>query len=218
MNKAFIFDMDGVLVNSEKVWAKYEPKFLTRLMGKLVYKKIKDKIFGSTVNQIYLAAKKFDFSMSENQFYQEYDKLAIRVYGEAKITRGTDELIDVLKKLKFKIGLVTAARPLWVKPVLSKLNNTGCFNCVISLTERLDLKPKPDPDGYLALIKKLTVAPQRTIILEDSNRGIEAAKRSRALTICLKENLPNGYQPKNADIYIEKMADLVRIINFFKNI
>ena len=42
MNKAFIFDMDGVIVDSESIWISYEEKFLTKLIGRSTYVEIKD--------------------------------------------------------------------------------------------------------------------------------------------------------------------------------
>ncbi|MBI4067395.1 HAD family phosphatase, partial [Candidatus Gottesmanbacteria bacterium] len=61
-NKAFIFDMDGVIVNSEPVWSRYEEKFMPELMGQDAYGKIKDQILGNSISRIYEAASVYGFN------------------------------------------------------------------------------------------------------------------------------------------------------------
>ncbi|MEK7592808.1 MAG: hypothetical protein AAB508_05475, partial [Patescibacteria group bacterium] len=67
-------------------------------------------------------------------------------------------------------------------------------------------------DGYLEAINLLGSVPKKTIILEDSKRGVEAAISSWSLTICVKENLPVGYVPPNADIYTTSIRELIQQI------
>jgi beta-phosphoglucomutase-like phosphatase (HAD superfamily) len=57
--------------------------------------------------------------------------------------------------------------------------------------------------------------PENTIILEDSNTGIEAGQTSGALTIGLRQNLPEGYVQKGADLYAENLESLKKILSVF---
>lgn len=214
--KAFIFDMDGVIINSETVWKKYEQEFLTDLLGDKVYKKLKGNLLGSTTQVIYELAYRNGLRMKKDLFMQRYDEQALLVYAESELTRDIDKLLQKIISLNFKMGLVTASRRLWIEQVLPKLRNRNVFQYVLSLAEREDLKPKPSPDGYLEVIKKLKSIPEKTIILEDSNKGIEAAKASGAFTICLREHLPSNYVSKKADMYIENLDSLIKFLEELK--
>jgi len=211
MNKAFIFDMDGVIVNSEPVWEIYEQKFLPEIMGKKLYSQIKDQILGNSVSGIYSIASDYGFKMDKAQFEKIYDEYATIVYDEAKLTDGIEPLINKLITMDFKLGLVSSSRQYWIDLVIDKLGKKNPFQFVLSL-DGDTIKPKPSSDGYLKAIKILNSKPSLSIILEDSKKGVQAAKASGALTICLQENLPNGYLPKGADIYTKTIIELTNQI------
>lgn len=213
MKKLFLFDMDGVLVNSEPVWEKREDIFLSETLGPDVYKKVKPMILGSTILGIYNEAVKNGFSLSKQKFFEKYNNEAVGVYAGSPLAKDVDNLIDLLVLNNYVIGLVTASPLFWVNQVLKKLKRQNAFSLVLSLSEREDLKPKPYPDGYREAIKALGFSPAQTIILEDSNKGIRAAKASKAFTVCLREFLPKGYQSEVADLYVDNIKDL---INFLK--
>lgn len=207
MNKAFIFDMDGVIVNSERIWTRYEKKFMPQLMGWQTYRKIKNEILGNSISNIYDIAQSMGFKMHKNEFLKIYCQYADIVYQEAKLTAGIEELITKLVSLKFKICLVSVSRQDWIDIVISKFKKNS-FDYVLSLDSQ-GLKSKPDPEGYIKTIQALGMNPNNTIILEDSEKGIKAAKKSGAFTICLKENLAKNYLPKGADLYINTIKELI---------
>jgi len=211
MNRAFIFDMDGVIVNSEPVWERYEQKFLPDLMGKGTYFKIKDQILGNSVSGIYEAVSKYGLKIEKKAFERIYDQYAEMVYEEAKITDGIKELINKLIAMNFKLGLVSSSRQYWIDLVINKLSSNNPFQCILSLDGE-NAKPKPSPEGYLKAIRILDSKPSLTMILEDSKRGVQAAKASSALTICLQEHLPKRYLPEGADLYVKTVIDLVNKI------
>jgi len=207
--KAFIFDMDGVIVDSEPVWERYEQIFLSELMGQQTYLKIKDQILGNSINGIYQVACQYGLKISKEEYLQIYDENAKKVYKEAKLTPGVQSFIDKLISMGFKLGLVSSSRQNWIDLVLKRLRASNQFGFVISLNDAENMQPKPSPCGYLKAIEMLGSIPSSTIILEDSNKGIQAAKASGARTICLKQNLPINYQPVGADMYVQNIIDLI---------
>jgi beta-phosphoglucomutase-like phosphatase (HAD superfamily) len=210
MKKAFIFDLDGVIINSEPVWERVEQKFLTQLFGAEIYNKIQKEILGSNLNSIYDSAKKIGFAGSKTDFLNAYDGQAEKVYESSNLTNHIDDFIEYLTKKNFILGIVTASPLLWVEQALKKLKNKNAFLSILSIYQRDDLLPKPSPDGFIEMIKILKSTPENTIILEDSNKGVTAAKKSGAFTICLKENLPTEYKYNNlANIYVKNIPELI---------
>lgn len=74
--KAFIFDMDGVIIDSESVWERYEQVFLAELMGQATYLKIKDQILGNSINTIYQIAAQYGLTISKQEYLRIYDDYA----------------------------------------------------------------------------------------------------------------------------------------------
>jgi len=87
---------------------------------------------------------------------------------------GVVRLLNALKKGNFKLGLVSSAPKENIDLVLSKLNLSGIFDCIVSGQEVS--KSKPSPQIYLLAAKKLEVTPNDCVVIEDSPLGVKAAK------------------------------------------
>lgn len=210
----FIFDMDGVIVDTENAWELYGDSFLLKLFGKKIREKVGDTI-GMTINEEYAKAVKYGFSMDKQRFIDLYDEKAKYVFSKATISPGVDLLAKVLTEMKFKIGLVSSSRGTWINYLLPRLSFGKNIEYIISINDRTDLKPKPSPDAYLEAIRKLGASPKTTIILEDSNRGITAAKASGAFTIAFTQNLVDGYKQIEGDAKANSMEEVIRITRDF---
>jgi HAD superfamily hydrolase (TIGR01509 family) len=214
MTRAFIFDMDGVIINSEQAWRTYGADFLPNLFGEEIARAVGDTI-GMTVDMEYAIAASYGFSMDRKKYYELYDRQAFAIYDKANITEGLEELVGKLVSLDYRIGLVSSSRRPWIEKVLGRLAYRDCFQYVISVNDAPELRPKPEPDGYLCAMRELGARPERTIILEDSNSGIKAAKAAGALAVGLRQNLVDGYEQTGADMYAETMYDLIEMIVSF---
>ena len=211
MNKAFIFDMDGVLVDSERHWEPLEEPFLKKIFGEKVAGEL-GSLVGVGLDGVYKKAIELGANVDWNEFLRGYEEVAMRVYDAAAITKGLDELVQRLIELEFKIGLVTQSPRTWVNRVLPQLSFENKLEVVLSLKERPDLKGKPEPDGFLAALKTLDADPQRSIVLEDSNFGIQAAKAAGCYVVAFRGNLVEGYEQTGADAYADTMGDVIKLV------
>ncbi len=199
MKKAFLFDMDGVLVNSELIWSKHGVGFAEKLYGKEIYAKMGDLV-GASLDHEYKEAKKHGFSMNLDEYYRKYDEHAAKMYALASITDGLSDLIQFLRQHEYVTGIVSSSRRPWIEIVLAKIGDKSLFDYTISLNEA-GLPSKPDPAGYIRAIRDVGATPSSTIILEDSNNGILSAKASGAFMIGFTPHLMEGYTqtvPANA--------------------
>jgi HAD superfamily hydrolase (TIGR01509 family) len=206
--KAFVFDMDGVMINSDNHWLKRAPVFYRSFFGDKIGQFITNKTFGKNLDAIFKMAVKQGFKGKKEDFIKGMDKLAKGIYTKAEITSGLEAVIDKLKNKNYKIGLVSASPHGWIKKTLKRISNSNKIDSVLSLDRHGELRHKPEPDGYLYIMKQLKVYPQNTFILEDSNIGIKAAKASGAKVICLKEYLSKNYKSVGADIYVNNLQEL----------
>lgn len=197
MRKAIIFDMDGVIAHSESLWNEMEPGYLRKVLTPSSADSIIGNTRGLSESLIYAWAKKLGYGGSRKEFYDGYDRMAQKIYATCPITAGMDALFGELKTSDAVVGLVSSSPMDWIRIVLSRLHNGDVFRFVESVNEHPELRPKPAPDGYIAAMKALNVPPHDTLIVEDSQTGINAAVSAGANVCCFalhvdKQKLPTG--------------------------
>ena len=170
------------------------------------------QLTGLGLEAIYERAVGFGFKMGKEPYLTAWDRYAEKVYKDSEITEGIEKLAQFLIDNDFKLGLVSASPLLWINWVLDRISFRKSLDVIISIQERPDLHHKPAPDGYLEAIKKLGSNPGKTIILEDSNTGIQSGKAAGAFVIGLKQNLVPGYVQIGADVYAEKVSEVSKFL------
>lgn len=197
--RLFVFDMDGVLVASEKSWIEDEADFYVTLFGKDIADAIGDMV-GVSIEDIYEKAKALGSRVTHEEYNRKSDEAALRVYGRCSVSVGVDELVAYLVKNQWQIALLSSSPMHWVEQVLRRLPWRDKLSIVLSLNAHKELRPKPTPDGYLYLLQTLHADPKYSIALEDSNPGIASARTAGLFTIGYREHLPDGYEQKGADV------------------
>lgn len=198
--KAFIFDLDGVIIDSETWWDKlWLSKFKTGLS------------IGHSIKSEFQAFKQQNPRLSWNQFFAKLNQVADKIYPRAPLTPSVNQLLGKLINNNYRLGLVSGSTTSWITTVMARLKYP--IATIISLHEHPELKPKPAPDGYLAVMKQLGVKAKESIILEDSQMGLDSAKASGAFTICLTQHHPKNYHPAGADLYVDNIRELLSYLN-----
>ena len=183
---------------------------LEKILGNEIVDKIGDTV-GMSVKSIYERARELDFSMPYKKFQKIYDDIAFCVYAQAIITPNVEKLAEFLVAQNIKIGIVSSSNIGWINQVLSRLTFRDDITEILSLNSRNDIQHKPYPDGYNEMMHILHASPAQTIILEDSNKGIRAAKASGAFTIAYTQNLIPGYKQISADAKANTMNEVIKI-------
>ncbi|MBA3724349.1 MAG: HAD family phosphatase [Candidatus Levybacteria bacterium] len=214
MTKAFVFDMDGVIIASEVLWHKYLEEIWPELIGPEVAAVFRIPV-GQTPLNIYAEAVKHGSKVSKETFLQKFEDIAQRVYQESPYTDKIDILGECLVQKGYKIGLVSSSPKNWIQAVLDRLSFGDKFEAIVSINDSQELKPKPHPGSYIEIIDKLGSRSETTIILEDSNSGIQAAKASGAFTIGLTANLLPNYMQHGADTYANTIEEIIQIVEDF---
>lgn len=215
MKKAFLFDMDGVLADTESMWDKlgYDD-LLKSHFGEKLFNQVKIAS-GTAIKSIFDAFVQAGWQGDYPSFHRLNVAMALEIYPKVPLSPGADDLIHFLHKKDFRIGIVSSSPPDWIELLISRLQNRHLISYVLSVNTHKTLRPKPSPDPYVYAMKALAVTPRRTIILEDSRNGVIAGKASGATVICFTGH-NHGYdwqiRPDNADYYAASMDEVQRVV------
>lgn len=214
MTKAFIFDMDGVLIASIANWKKYVQEVWPELVGPEVAAVCRVPV-GQTPISVYNEAVKHGAKVPKDVFLQKFDEIAKKVYDESHFTGGIDELGAYLVDKNYKLGLISSSPKAWMDTVVQRLSFGDKIETLVSINDTPHLLPKPHPGSYLEIMANMGVKSASVIVLEDSNSGIQAAKSAGIYTIGLTANLMPDYTQHGADAYANSIEEIIQIVEEF---
>ena len=179
MIKLAIFDMDGLLVDTEQIYLNEFPKILAE-QGININLEDMTKIVGQNekafVKYFTTLFPDIDLEIAKNKLLDILKKRAED--GNMKIKKGAENLLRFLKEKEVKIALASSNNRYEINLYLEKTNLLKYFEYIISGE---DIKEsKPNPEIFNKVINYFNVKPSETIILEDSFNGIRAACSSGA--------------------------------------
>lgn len=196
MIRAMIFDLDGTLVQTERLKALSYASAMTELCSYEVDKTEIVEVFKEVVGlsrrevATYLL-KRFEAESAAGQRmdefgvstpWQVYVQMRMRYYenmlADPDVLRNNQwphnmTLLEKARRTHCKVGLATMSHCSQVQRVLQVLNLSEAFNFIAS---RDDVENgKPDPEIYLLVAKELAVPPEECLVIEDSPTGVQAA-------------------------------------------
>jgi HAD superfamily hydrolase (TIGR01509 family) len=175
--EAVIFDMDGVIVDTEPLNDEHNKAHLKQLGADLGRKPFMSRpgLNSRMTWEILKAEYELEYEVeylirSSRQSYMEF----LRNLEEMPIVAGVTELIHQLHQNGYRVSLASSANPKRIELILQRLGLTNDFEVIVSGD---DVKNgKPAPDCYLLAAKKLDVKPENCVVIEDATFGVRAAK------------------------------------------
>ena len=176
MKHAFIFDMDGVIVDSNPTHKIALKQFCKKLGYDLSETDLREKIYGRT-NRDWLLNL---FGQLDEQTIRKYadekEALFRQLYIDIKPVNGLLPFLDKLDSLDISRAIATSAPRANVDFTLQKTNTGKYFKTI--LDDSFVTEGKPNPQIYLKSASALGFDPQNCIVFEDSLSGVQAGKRA----------------------------------------
>jgi HAD superfamily hydrolase (TIGR01509 family) len=173
--EAAIFDMDGLLIDSEPFWRDAEKE----VFGSVGID-VTEEVASQTSRMTTKEATDYWYSLQpwRHKSLEEIEQAVITKVGQlidanGTIMPGVEKTIRFLKQKGYKLGLATNSPDFLVSKVLRKLCIEHYFDATSS--SEFEANGKPSPDVYLTTARKLGVAPANCIAFEDSKSGVQAA-------------------------------------------
>jgi sugar-phosphatase len=180
---AILFDMDGVLVDSEPLWKIAMEEVFTALGSKLT-KTDFQKTVGMRIDQVILFWKEIEGWKEQVQYieYQIIERMVALIREEGQALPGVQDTVMHFNKIK-KVGLASSSPKKLIDSVLLKTQLNPFFHGVFSAEN--EPFGKPHPQVYLNCAMALEQPPSRCICFEDSFNGLISAKSARMLCIAI---------------------------------
>lgn len=207
--KAVIFDMDGVLIDSEIYYANYRKDFFK--MKKIDTRHLNDSDFiGANIKNLWKKILQNEYSPSKEELLQsEYTiyKSSKKIpYGEI-ISNGVGEVLEYLKKKEYKVALATSSSRLYINRFIDYFDYKDYFDVLLSGDDCKN--SKPNPELYLLAIDNLKLSATDCLVIEDSENGILAAKRAKCTVWAVKDNKFKMNQDYADDI-VPNIAEIIK--------
>ena len=198
--EAVVFDLDGVVVDTEQYWNKAEKQIYREVAGEKVDP---DKLAGMTISNTYeYLSKNYDVDISFEGFYDMYEKRAKEVYMEkAELMPGFKSLLEELREKNLKIGVATGSY--WTDYVIDRFDLDFDAKSDSNLVEG---NGKPDSETYELALEKLGVVAENAVAVEDTDTGIQSAKGAGLYCIAYKGS--DGQSLSEADEVVSSPQEL----------
>jgi sugar-phosphatase len=212
--EAVIFDMDGVLIDSEPLW-KIAMEDVFKSVGCNLTRKDFQKTVGLRIDEV--ISYWFEHSPWESVSKDEVErKIVLRMIE--LITENGSPLIGVIETLTFlkenglKIGLATSSYSVLINTVMDVLDIRHFFDYTHSAES--EEYGKPHPAVYLTVATFLNIPPTKCLVIEDSLNGIISGKAARMKVVCIPEKTHTP-DPKLslADFQFDDMLKMLTELN-----
>lgn len=215
MIKAVIFDMDGVLVDSEPVYQEATINVLDSLNIKATKEDLLKLAGGSSLH-----FNKFIQDVSKGSIScEDFNKICDQYYLDNPVKYEeimfphVRETLDYLKFKGYILALASSSKEYEIKNVLKRCDLKDYFKLIIS--GEVFKESKPNPEIYLTCIEKLNLEAFECVAVEDSEYGIEAAKKAGLICIAKRDDRFN-YDQSKADYFIDDHDEIKDVLENLK--
>jgi beta-phosphoglucomutase len=205
-SRAFLFDMDGVIVDSNPVHKIALKQFCEKHGFHLSEKQLKEKIYGRT-NKDWIPAIFGRITSDQlKQYADEKEALFRKLYEDSiKPVDGLISFLELLEKQEFVKAIATSAPRENVDFTLLRTGTGKYFETI--LDESFVSKGKPDPEIYIKTAEAIRFDPRSCIVLEDSLSGVKSGKAAGCKVVAITTTHSRA-ELAEADHIIENFSGL----------
>lgn len=206
--KAVIFDMDGVIIDSEPVYNGIHEKML-RDFGVKEILDVPEDYTGMTNSAVFkIVREKYNLKQTVEEISAYQLKVILEEFSrlEDEPIDGIRDLLALLKEQQIKTAIASSSARKLIETVVKKFNLMTFFDVIVSGEEVP--AGKPAPDVFLEAAKQLKVSPGDCLVIEDSKNGTIAAKAAGMSCIGFKNPNSGNQDLSRADNIVLSIRDI----------
>jgi HAD superfamily hydrolase (TIGR01509 family) len=206
--EAVVFDLDGVLVDSEEIWDEARRK-LALERGLAWPASAQREMMGMSSPEWsrYMHERVGLAEAPEEISAEVVSRLEDLYWRRLPLMKGAVEAVERMAK-RFRLGLASSSNRPIIELVLELAAVADCFEVTVS-SEEVE-HGKPAPDVYLEALRRMDVAPSRAAAIEDSTNGLLSASAAGMLVVAVPNPVfpPRADALAAADVVIDSLTDL----------
>jgi len=211
--RAVIFDLDGVLADSEPWWNKIDAKLLAEHSVNYHGECHRDVLGVSYRLAVEFYKKAFGISAPTEELMRRRGEIATDFFAKrVGLFPSAKAVVEELRQLNLRLAVATSSVSASARPFLDRHQLTPLFDVIITGDEIVH--DKPAPDIYLRTVQKLGVAVGACLVIEDSLSGIAAAKAAKMRVAAIPDRRfvdPSDYE-KEADYLLRDLAEIPALV------
>jgi HAD superfamily hydrolase (TIGR01509 family) len=202
--RAVLFDLDGLLVDSEPVWFEVEAAAVVRLGGSWAAEHQAAVIGGTMDASCRYMIEHTGADITVDELSDQLIGEMVRRFRDAlPVHAGALELVDAVRAAGVSTGLVSSSYRVLVDAALDRLGRDR-FDVTVAGDEVAS--GKPDPEPYRTACDRLGVSPQTTVVLEDAASGVAAAEAAGCVVVAVPSVAPIDATPRRA--VVRRLTDI----------
>ena len=210
MVEAILWDNDGVLVDTERLYFQATGQVLKRAGVELTLERYKEVSLRKGQSLFYLAAERGWTAEQVAALRLERDEIYTGLLrSEPLLFPGVLETLRELHK-KYQMAIVTSSRRIHFDVMHEKTEISEFFEFVLAREDYGQSKPNPEP--YMAALRRLGIAAERCVAIEDTERGLTAARAAGLRCVVVPHEFTRECRFEGARAVIESASELPELL------
>jgi mannitol-1-/sugar-/sorbitol-6-/2-deoxyglucose-6-phosphatase len=208
MIRACVFDMDGVLIDTEPVWRRVEREIFGRVGVELTEEQLLET-WGMRISEVvdyWYRSRPWDGVRPQAVAKAIVDEVVAHVRIQGRPAHGAVEAIARVHAAGLRIAIASSSSRRLIHAVVERLEVTRHVEALLSADD--EQHGKPAPDVYLSAARKVGLAPDECIAVEDSPVGVQSAKAAGMLCVALVTHGIERSDLQAADAIIGSLDEL----------
>jgi len=214
--RAVIFDLDGILADSEPWWNEIDSKLLAEY-GVIYRGEYHREVLGVSYRlAVEFYKKAFGLSASVEELMRRRGEIATEFFANrVGLFPSTKRTLERLRDMKVRLAIATSSVSASARPFLDRHGLTPFFDVIVTGDEIE--RGKPDPDIYLRAAKKLGIGADACLVIEDALSGLAAGKAAgmRVAAIPDRRFVDARDYEKEADYALGNLSEIPALVRRF---
>ncbi|WP_242695379.1 HAD family hydrolase [Halomontanus rarus] len=209
---AVLFDMDGVIVDSEDYWVDLEREELLPEVVPHTEVPVAE-ITGMNYREIYdYLEAEYGTAVTREEFLDLFEAAARDLYTErVALLEGFHDLLEELEDRDVPVAIVSSSPHDWIDIVRERFDLEGAFDAIVS-AEGIEGPGKPEPDIYEHAAGELGIPVTDCVAVEDSQHGLESAAAAGATVVAYRIDTHTDLDFAPADVVVDDPDELRRTV------
>jgi HAD superfamily hydrolase (TIGR01509 family) len=208
-----IFDLDGVLADSEPWWNEIDARLLAEHGVSYRGEHHRNVLGVSYQVAVEFYKKAFDLSAPTAELMRRRGEIAVEFFANSVgLFPATRHVLEELQRMNLRLAVATSSVSASARPFLERHRLTEFFDVIVTGDEIE--RGKPHPDMYLHTAKKLGVATDECLVIEDALSGIAAARAANMRVAAIPDRRfvdPRDYE-READYLLTDLSEIPALI------